>query len=130
MEDDTLNRFFVGVATYYPLQVYLALLHAEVDYFSKYCADSSLVSDDTLAQYLAQRAEYLSALEGFRDFYLHPSHTDAAAETKFLRSYNMAPNLQTAVDDYLERTRVRLQGFLNEVLYSLPSNDYFALLSS
>ncbi len=123
LEDNELNRILIGWATYYPLQVYLALLYAEVEFYQKFCNKSDVLADGVLSEYLSTKTEFISKLSKFRDFYLHPAKDNAPAELDLLSvegSYNHAPELQRHLDEYLDRIRMKIQGSLNSILIGLP----------
>ena len=123
LDDNELNRMLIEWASFCPLQVYLALLYAEIEYFCKYCKKSEILSNDALSLYLEEKAEYVSMFHGFRNAFLHPSKENTLSESDFLDhegSYNLAPDLQKTFDEYLVRTRLNLLGLLKRELFSLP----------
>ena len=123
IEDNRLNRAMIGCATYYPLQVYLALLYAEIEFYEEFCKDSAVLSDDVLSDYLESRDDFVSNLAGFRNYFLHPSDKNSPAELHFLGvagSYNHAPEMQKHIDDYMDRIRLKIINVLNDVARDLP----------
>lgn len=115
----------IGWATFYPIQVYLALVHAEVDYYRQTHASSAILSDSAFSTYLDSSDEWVSLPGKFRDFFLHPSD-DYAAELDLLgygESYNTAPEFQEALDGYLNRARTRVLEYLKGILSSLPETQ-------
>ena len=126
LENNELNRVLIGWATYYPVQVYLALLYAEVEFYQRFCNNSNVLADDIFSAYLDTRTNFTSKLLTFRHFFLHPSEDNTSSELDFLSvegSYNLAPELQTHLDEYLVRTRLKVLGNLKSILFSLPENQ-------
>ena len=124
LDDSKLNRTVIGWATFYPVQVYLAMLYAEIEYLRKYQERSALLVDSGVFSFFDHRQEAISKLEGFRDAFLHPLKPEnASLEADFLandQSYNAAPEKQNAVDEYLFRLRGRLIPPLIRVIFNLP----------
>ena len=123
LEDNKLNKTLIGYGTYCPLQVYLALLYAEIEFYKRFCIDIDILNDDVFSSYLDTKTEFTSKLSKFRDFYLHPSKDNSAAQLDFLSmagSYNEAPGLQVQLDEYLVRTRLKILDNLKDVLFGLP----------
>ena len=132
LEDNEVNRELIGWATYYPVQVYLALLYAEVEFCRRFCANSAILADPALSVHLEAKTEFTSTLSRFRDFYLHPAAANAAAEGIFLGlegSYNNAPELQHQMDEHLSRTRLGLQHELRDILFGLPDIERLVCIS-
>ena len=109
LEDSKLNRTVIGWATFYPVQVYLALLYAELEYIRRNRDKSALLEDDEAFSYFDEKHEAISKLKGFRTALLHPVKSESASlEADFLshnQSYNAAPEMQDVVDGYLYRLR-------------------------
>ena len=84
LEDNEVNRELIGWATYYPVQEYLALLHAEVEFYQEFCTSSAILADPTLSQHIDAKTEFTSTLSKFRDFYLHPAAANAPGEVTSL----------------------------------------------
>ena len=123
LDDIKLNKTLIAWATYYPLQVYLALLYAEVEFYRNFCIESDVLSDDVLSGYLDTKAAFALELASFRDCYLHPSEENAPSELNFLSvpgSYNLAPEMQEHIDDYLDRIRLKLIDVLKGFFSNLP----------
>ena len=132
MDDTPLNRTLIGWATYYPLQVYLALLYAEVEFYRKFCEGKTLLDDAGFSAYLRSREQFVEKLGGFRHFFLHPSVENAPSELGFLNvrgSYNLAPEVQSKVDEYLYGMRGRLLDVLLGALSKLPEIQRLYCLS-
>ena len=132
MDDTPLNRTLIGWATYHPLQVYLALLYAEVEFYQKFCRGKPLLNDSGFSAYLDSREEFVVKLGEFRHFFLHPSRENAPSELEFLSvrgSYNLAPELQSNVDQYLYDMRGRLLDLLRGILDGLPEVQRLYCLS-
>lgn len=129
LKNDSFNRMLIGWATFYPLQVYLALLYAEIEHYRRFCEKSEILSDDALSGFLDNRMQFISKLHGFRDFFLHPSKDNAPLESAFLGhgdgSYNLAPELQKNLDEFMVRTRLKLADILKGILVSLPEVQRF-----
>ena len=123
LENNKLNRMLIGWATWYPVQVYLALLYAEVEFYQRFCSKWDILADDVFSAYLETRTEFTSKLNGFRDFFLHPSEKNASSKSDFLShegSYNLASELQRNLDEYLTRTRSKVFKELKKILLKLP----------
>lgn len=123
LEDDEFNRLILGWATYYPLSVYLALLHAAIEFYEILKKTDNDFADDALDSYLNQKRQFVNTLGGFRDSFLHPSKKSWEAEGEFLQagnSYLTAPELQCVFDTYLVNLRTKLDRLLFAKLNSLP----------
>ena len=124
LEDNALNLIVNGLATFYPVQIYLALLYAEIEYIGKYRKRSALIEDGEVFDYLDREQETVSRLKGFRMALLHPGKRDGdGLEMDFLgqgESYHVAPQIQKVVDGYLKRLRERLLPLLNRMISELP----------
>ena len=124
LEDSKLNQTVIGWSTFYPVQVYLALLYAEIEFIRECRGRSTLLDDSQVFSYFDQARKAISGLEGFRDAFLHPAKPESASlEADFLaygQSYNAAPETQNVVDDYLYRLRARLIPPLRTVISELP----------
>ena len=132
MDDTPLNRTLIGPATYFPLQVLLALLYAEVEFYRQWCQGRPILDDSGFSAYLDSREEFIEGLRGFRDFSLHPSMDNAPAELGFLsvrHSYNLAPEIQAKLDEYLHDLRGRLLDELRGLLSELPEVQQLYCLS-
>ena len=111
LEDNEVNRMVVAWATFYPVQVYLALLYAEIEYARNMQSESRFFEDDQLFPYLDRREEAITKLHGFRNSFLHPNSESSRCEIVFLahgNSYNAAPEMQAALDGYLQRVNQKL----------------------
>ena len=62
LEERKAARYLIEWATFYPIQVCLALLYAEIEYFQKTCISSDFLSDDVLSAYIDGKAEWVSSL--------------------------------------------------------------------
>ena len=124
LEDNALNQIVIALATFYPVQIYLALLYAEIEYIGRYRKRSALLEDGEVLDYLNREQETVSRLKGFRTALLHPGKRDGdRLEMDFLgqgESYNVAPQMQKVVDGYLKRLRERLSPLLNRLISELP----------
>ncbi|MYJ79963.1 MAG: hypothetical protein F4047_17880 [Caldilineaceae bacterium SB0670_bin_27] len=123
---DDLNRALVGLATGLPMMVYLAILHAEIDFYRRYCERSDYCLDSPFSEYLNARSEYIERLGGFRDSYLHPGKAGIDAEVDFLgqdNSYNLAPELQHCLNTYLVGLKERLRNESEAILDCLPEEQ-------
>ena len=124
LDDSEPNQTVIGWATFYPVQVYLALLYAEIEYIRRNRGRSALLEDDDVFSHFDEQQEAISRLEAFRTAFLHPAKPDSAGlEMDFLvygESYNAAPKLQRWVDEYLQELRERLVPPLTAVISNLP----------
>ena len=136
LEDSKLNRTVIEWATFYPVQVYLSLLYAEIEYIRKNRDRSALLVDSNAFSYFDRNHEAISKLQRFRSAFLHPVKPDSAElEVDFLaygQSYNAGPEIQNAVDEYLYRLRGRLisqlgfsAGYLNQLIKGNISITHF-----
>ena len=123
LENNVINRTIIGWATYYPVQLYLALFYAEIEFYEKLKRKDSIFTDGDLDSCLNTNRQLVNSLGKFRDGFLHPSNTSVSAEFDFLQqglSYNIAPILQKKLDAYLLRLKAELSSSLFDVLRSLP----------
>lgn len=123
---DELNRALVGLGTGLPMMVYLAMLHAEIDFYRRYCESSAYCLDNSFSEYLNTRSEYIERLGGFRDSYLHPGKAGIDAEVDFLgqdNSYKLAPELQHCLNIYLIGLKERLRNESKAILDCLPEEQ-------
>ena len=121
--DNRFNRSIIEWATFFPIQLYLALLYAEIEFYQCNIAQNSLYFDETFSNYIEDNKECMNTLRHFRNSFLHPSTDQDYSELAFLQtspSYNMAPELQKELDEYIVRLRMRLLNTLEETLYQLP----------
>lgn len=101
----------------------LLYIHAEIEYFQNTCSSSDVLADDLLSAYIDSKAEWVSALGGFRNIFLHPGEDQPVSEVSFLNcqeSYNLAPELQKHFDEYLTRAKLRILNILKDTLSTLP----------
>ena len=123
LENNKVNRTFIGSATFYPVQLYLALFYAEIESFEKLKGTHNIYTDDELDSYLEVNKELVCRLREFRNSFLHPHKDSLSAELQFLQvgpSYNLAPILQGKFDGYLQRLHSKLSNYLSDVLNRLP----------
>ena len=123
VEDNELNRWLVGCGTFYPMQVYLALLFAEVEFFNGHCQEYDATRDSEFSDCIRNNADYIKKLGAFRDFFLHPITGNIATELEFSQTtagHNLAPFLQLELDRYLSRLRERLSTRVEKFLGELP----------
>ena len=76
LEDNALNQIVIALATFYPVQIYLALLYAEIEYIGRYRKRTALLEDGDVFDYLDREQETVSRLKGFRTALLHPGKRD------------------------------------------------------
>lgn len=123
LEDNQLSRILIALGTFYPLQIYLALLYAEVEFYEKTSEKLLIYRNSKFRGLLDLHQPVIAELKKFRDSFLHPSPHSVATERRFLdtdESYNIAPALQNAFDEYLGQTKLRIVGILHEHLECLP----------
>ncbi len=126
LEDNRWNRTLLGIATFAPLKVYLALLDAEFEYYQKACRLSDTLCDDALSVYIDNNNEWAARLHDFRDPFLHPNLSRGTSELSFLSyqgSYNRAPEAQHQIDAYLMRLKQKLFGLGVEKLLCLSEHQ-------
>ena len=110
----------------------MALLYAEVEFYQRFCKGKPLLDDSGFSTYLRRQEEFVEKLGEFRHFFLHPSRENAPSELGFLSvrgSYNLAPEMQSEVDDYLYNLRGRLLNVLLGMLSGLPEIQRLYCLS-
>ena len=122
-EDDEPNRHLLWLATYYSMQVYLALLYAEVELFQKHCRTSGLSRDSDLDSYLDAVPDFVDALHNVRDVFLHPLKGHVITVQEFAdasKSIRLAYQLQDELDKYLLRLQEQLANQAKWLLQQLP----------
>ena len=122
-EDDEPNRLLLWLATYYSMQVYLALLYAEVEFYQEQCHTSRVTRDSDMDSYLDSVPEFLDALQNVRDVFLHPLKGRVVSIEEFAdasKSFGLAYELQREVDKYLIRLQKQLAGRATWLLQQLP----------
>ena len=123
VENNRTNRSIIEWATFFPLQLYLALLYAEIEFYQCNIAQNSLYFDEPFSNYIEENTEFLNTLRHFRNSFLNPGTNQDSLEQAFLQtglSYNTAPELQNRLDEYIARLRMRLLNTLEEKLCQLP----------
>ena len=124
MENNRFNRAVLPLATYYPVQIYLALLYAEIEFFERTSKKLEIYRDPDYRNYIDEHEDAIAPLKAFRDSFLHPGPDSRSDEMRFLLatpdSYNIAPYLQSEFDVYLYRVRARLMDALWRTLSALP----------
>ena len=124
MENERFNRAVLPLATYYPVQIYLALLYAEIEFFERTSKKLVIYRDPDYRNCIDEHADAIAPLKAFRDAFLHPRPDSLSDEMRFLLatpdSYNIAPYLQGEFDGYLYRLRARLVDALLRTLSALP----------
>lgn len=126
LEDNQWNRTLLGVATFCPLKVYLALLNAEIEYYWKVCHPSVTLRDDIFSSYIKGNGEWVARLQDFRDPFLHPNKQRESSELNFLThegSYNLAPEIQKHIDEYLLRLKQKLFKMSVDKLFCLSEHQ-------
>lgn len=122
-EDDEPNRLLLWFATYYSMQVYLALLYAEVEFYQEQCRMSGVTRDSDLDSYLDKVADFTDALHSVRDVFLHPLKGHVMTLQGFAeasRSFSLAYELQNELDKYLIRLQGQLANRAKWLLQQLP----------
>lgn len=128
MEDNRFNRAVLPLATLYPVQIYLALLYAQIEFFEKTSKKlGAYYRDPDYRTCIDEHEDAIALLKPFRDSFLHPRPDTHSDERRFLLatpdSYNLAPYLQREFDGYLHRVRARLFDALLRILYALPDTQ-------
>jgi len=119
LENNRLNRAIIGQATFAPMRVYLAVLYEEIRCVQRWRGKSSVFENDNFFSYLDGQEEAIARLKDFRDSLLHPRPTSLEPEMAFLAhgdSYNAAPALQAAIDEYLAGANQKLLASLNGLI--------------
>ena len=123
LENNTTNQAVIEWATFFPLQLYLALLYAEIEFYQRSMAQNPILFYKDFSNYIDDNKELLYALKQFRNSFLHPNTNQYSLERAFLQtspSYNIAPELQNRLDEYIRRLRISLLNTLKEELFQLP----------
>ena len=124
MENNRFNRAVLPLATYYPVQIYLALLYAEIEFFERTSKNLGIYRDPDYRKCIDEHEDAIAPLKAFRDSFLHPRPDSHSDEMRFVLatpdSYNIAPYLQSEFDGYLYRVRARLVDALLRTLSALP----------
>ena len=113
IEDNSINRAFLTVATFTPVQLFCALLYAEIEFFEKASEELLIYQDARYRECLDQHRDVIAHLKGFRDSFLHPRSRSPSDEQQFLAilptTYAVIiPRLQKEFDEYLHRVGARL----------------------
>lgn len=122
-EDNEPNRHLLWSATYYSMQVYLALLYAEVEFYQKQCRTSEASRDSDLDSHLDAVPDFIDALHKVRDAFLHPLKGHVMTLQGFAdasKSYSLAYELQDQLDKYLIRLQKQLANRAKWLLLQLP----------
>lgn len=124
LENNTANRTILDWATFYPLQLYLSLFYAEIEFIGDSKNNHGIFGDHRLESYLEINSQLVQRWQKFRDAFLHPHKKSLSAEMHFLQegpSFNIAPILQCEFDGYLLRLKNKLSNRLLNVLSRLPA---------
>ena len=124
LEDSQGNRDILPIVTFVPVQIYLCMLYASIEFYQETSAKHVLYKDRALDDCIARHAEVIATLVDFRHSFLHPTEDYEIVQKAFLEtraSYNVAPELQAAFDAYLERARLKVIAYLQEELARLPT---------
>ena len=122
-EDDEPNRLLLWFATYYSMQVYLALLYAEVEFYQKQCRTSGATRDSDLDSYLDAVPDFIDPLRNVRDAFLHPLKGQVITLQGIAdvsNSFSLAFELQNELDKYLIRLQEQLANRAKWLLQKLP----------
>ncbi len=130
LEVTPLTLMLTGLSTFAPMKLYLALLYAELEYFQKRLTATTSLQDEGFSKYLSCKVEWLGALKSFRLQFLRPG-SKPGGEEEFLQtrdSYNLAPMVQSKLDEYLEQRRLHLHGMIQSALDCLPDIQWVNVL--
>ena len=123
LENSQGNRNVLALGTYYPVQIYLTLLYAGIEFYDTNARKLELYKDRDYGDCLDHNKMTVLRLKDFRDSFLHPSQVSFSREELFLKtpmSYHVAPRLQQEFDDYLYRAREKILKFLFDSMANLP----------
>ena len=126
LHDNAINRYIVSLATFGPLQAYLALFYAEIEYIRKLRRKSRFFIEAEFSNYLDENEETIDKLKQLRDAFLHPSKKSLQSEMEFLyqdSSLSDIPERQNLLDGYLQSTRSKLNEGLILMLSELPESQ-------
>ncbi len=123
LENSDVNRNTLVIATFVPVQIYLCLLYASVEFYQDTSSKKDFHKDEEMDDCIARRADIIATLGGFRDSFLHPAENHEVAQKAFLKtggSYNAAFEIQAEFDACLERMRQKIVALLQKELARLP----------
>lgn len=123
LENSEVNRNTLGIATFVPVQIYLCLLYASVEFYQDKSSTQDIFKDEEMDDCIARRADVIATLGEFRVSFLHPTGNHEIAQKAFLKtksSYDVAFEIQLVFDACLERTRQRIIALLQKELARLP----------
>ncbi len=129
MENNPANRTLLPFATFLPVQVYLALLYAELECIRDWQGQSKMLGNEGLLRYLNENEETINELRRYRNSFLHPGPKADQRELEYLthsESYDRTPEMQAVLDQYLRKVNSDLFGALKNLVDSLPENDKLA----
>ena len=131
LESTSANRTLIGWATYQPLQVYLCLLYASVEFYVNLIKKHEIYKDREMSACVARHGDLIQTLKDFRDSFLHPNRSSGSHEQNFLKihqSYNAAPEIQNAFDQYLSRMRLKVLNHVKAELARLSEIERMSCL--
>ena len=123
VERTEVNRTLLEWVTSLPLQVYLCLLYASVEFYKPVERRFPLYHDNGMSRYIDEQGALIKALKSFRHSFLHPTEKSVSHEQEFLsidQSYLTAPALQQEFDQCLARTQEKVWRQVQNELARLP----------
>ena len=115
LQGDTTNGQFFDFITWYPWDVYLCLLYAEIEYYQWYSKRVPELACARLDAFLKQNPNAIRYLKKYRDKVLHPGKSielDAslgqffeALDLDHISFYGIVVNIQYLIDAYAEAFR-------------------------
>ena len=123
LENSQANRNTLVLATFVPVQIYLCLLYASVEFYQDTSSKQALYKDKEMDDCIARHAGVIATLGEFRHSFLHPTENHELAQKAFLKtrgSYNVEPEIQVEFDACLERARQKVVALFQNELAKLP----------
>ena len=123
LDNSNAHRSIIPWATFLPVQIYLCLLYASIEFYERTSRKNALYKDLAMDECIARHAKVIGALQDFRDSFLHPREKSMADEMALLMaipSDNSLSEIQMEFDNYLERSRQRAVARLQEAMERLP----------
>ena len=126
MENNSANRKILPFATFTPVQVYLALLYAELECVRDWQGQSKILGNERLRRCLCENEKAINKLRRYRNSFLHPKPTADQREQEYLadsESFYRTRGMQEELDLYLLEVNSVLVDALKDLLDRLPEND-------
>ena len=122
LESSELNRLLAQRATFTPVKLYVALLHAEIEYLDEWKGEYPLSSSTELHHFLSSYSSFVELSRNFRHGILHPNNQSIPSEQAWVLSgfENELPRVQNTVDSILNGLQATLREEIKKILIRLP----------